>query len=158
MIAAACVASVALVALAMNVRRLPLPAGLVLAIGGLTYPLYLLHQHIGYMLLNKFQNLASAPVLIATTALVNHGRVVPDLAAVREPRAEVVQAHVNAPGRRIGGWTTSVTTPVSAAIKLASFPRAPGSRRLRLWPRATRAQRPRLHPPARCETFALGGA
>ena len=49
---------------------LPLPAGLVLAIGGLTYPLYLLHQHIGYMLLNKFAAVASAPVLVAATAAV----------------------------------------------------------------------------------------
>ncbi len=69
-IVAACIASVGLVWLAMNVRRLPLPAGLVLAIGGLTYPLYLLHQHIGYMLFNKFAALASAPVLVAATAAV----------------------------------------------------------------------------------------
>ncbi len=38
----------------MKVRRLPIPAGVIVAIGGLTYPLYLLHQHIGYMLLNTF--------------------------------------------------------------------------------------------------------
>jgi peptidoglycan/LPS O-acetylase OafA/YrhL len=69
-IVALCVGSVGLVALAMNVPRLPLPAGLVLAIGGLTYPLYLLHQHIGYMLFNKFAAVASAPVLVAATAAV----------------------------------------------------------------------------------------
>ncbi len=68
-VAGLCVASIAAVALAMNVRRLPLPAGLVLAIGGLTYPLYLLHQHIGYMLLNAFERWASAPVLITATAV-----------------------------------------------------------------------------------------
>jgi peptidoglycan/LPS O-acetylase OafA/YrhL len=67
-IAAVCIASVGLVALAMNVRRLPLPAGVVLAIGGLTYPLYLLHQHIGYMLFNKFAAVASAPVLVVSAA------------------------------------------------------------------------------------------
>ncbi len=67
-IVALCVGSVGLVALAMNVPRLPLPAGLVLAIGGLTYPLYLLHQHIGYMVFNRFSGMASAAVLMAATA------------------------------------------------------------------------------------------
>ena len=69
-IAAVCIASVGLVAFAMNVRRLPLPAGVVLAIGGLTYPLYLLHQHIGYMLFNKFAAVASAPVLVVLAAVL----------------------------------------------------------------------------------------
>ncbi len=37
------VLSIALVAIASRIRRLPLPGGLLLALGGLTYPLYLLH-------------------------------------------------------------------------------------------------------------------
>lgn len=68
-IVALCLGSIGLVALAMNVRRLPLPAGLVLAIGGLTYPLYLLHQHIGYMVFNKFSTVASTGTLMAATAI-----------------------------------------------------------------------------------------
>jgi peptidoglycan/LPS O-acetylase OafA/YrhL len=45
-IAGTTVTAIAAVGLAMRVRRLPLPKGWLLAIGGLTYPLYLLHQHI----------------------------------------------------------------------------------------------------------------
>jgi peptidoglycan/LPS O-acetylase OafA/YrhL len=67
-VAAVCLASIGAVWIAMRVRRFPLPAPLILAIGGLTYPLYLLHQHIGFMLFNRFEGFASAAVLIAATA------------------------------------------------------------------------------------------
>jgi peptidoglycan/LPS O-acetylase OafA/YrhL len=68
-IAAITLASIGAVALAMRVRRLPAPPGLIVAIGGLTYPLYLLHQHIGYMLLNAFAGRASPALLIAAVML-----------------------------------------------------------------------------------------
>lgn len=116
-IAAACVASVALVALAMNVRRLPLPAGLVLAIGGLTYPLYLLHQHIGYMLLNKFQAVASAPVLIAATALAITAASFLIWRLFEKPAQKWCKRTLTREAQRIGGWTASLTAPVSATIK-----------------------------------------
>jgi peptidoglycan/LPS O-acetylase OafA/YrhL len=63
-VAGASVAAIGAVALLVRVRRLPLPAGLVVAIGGLTYPLYLLHQHVGYIALNRLKGLASAAVLV----------------------------------------------------------------------------------------------
>ena len=47
---AICLASIAIIFLATQVRRVPLPAGLTLALGGLTYPLYLLHMQLGYVL------------------------------------------------------------------------------------------------------------
>ena len=68
-VAGICLASISLVWLATRARRLPLPPSLILAIGGLTYPMYLLHQHIGYMLLNRFEGAASAAQLIAATAV-----------------------------------------------------------------------------------------
>lgn len=68
-VAAVCLAAIGAVWLAMRVRRLPLPSALILAIGGLTYPLYLLHQHIGFMLFNRFEGAASAAVLIVSTTL-----------------------------------------------------------------------------------------
>ncbi|MDI1264804.1 MAG: acyltransferase [bacterium] len=43
-------ASAAIIFMATRVRHLPLPPGLVLAAGGLTYPLYLLHMQLGYVL------------------------------------------------------------------------------------------------------------
>jgi peptidoglycan/LPS O-acetylase OafA/YrhL len=58
------VLAVALVWLASRIRSLPLPKGLVLAIGGLTYPLYLLHQHIGYIVFNRLHEHAPAWLLV----------------------------------------------------------------------------------------------
>lgn len=60
-------AAIAVVAAAVNVRSMPLPSGVVLAIGGLTYPLYLLHQHIGYIAFNALEGLATSAVLITAT-------------------------------------------------------------------------------------------
>jgi peptidoglycan/LPS O-acetylase OafA/YrhL len=58
------VLSIALVALASRIRSLPLPMGLLLALGGITYPLYLLHQHIGYIVFNRLHGYFSAAVLV----------------------------------------------------------------------------------------------
>jgi peptidoglycan/LPS O-acetylase OafA/YrhL len=70
-VVAICISAVAIVGLAMLPRRLPLPSGLVLMLGGLTYPLYLLHQHIGFMIFNRLEGIAPAPALAAgTLALV----------------------------------------------------------------------------------------
>jgi peptidoglycan/LPS O-acetylase OafA/YrhL len=48
-VAAICVASIVVIFLASRVRRVPLPAGVVVALGGMTYPLYLLHMQMGYV-------------------------------------------------------------------------------------------------------------
>jgi peptidoglycan/LPS O-acetylase OafA/YrhL len=50
--AALSIGSIALVGFAALIRRLPFNAALVAALGGLTYPLYLLHQHVGYIIFN----------------------------------------------------------------------------------------------------------
>lgn len=48
-VVAICLVSIAIIFLATRIRRVPLPAGLVLAAGGLTYPFYLLHMQMGYV-------------------------------------------------------------------------------------------------------------
>ena len=48
-VAAICVLSILIIFLATRIRSLPIPPGTVLAIGGLTYPMYLLHQQLGYV-------------------------------------------------------------------------------------------------------------
>jgi len=45
--AAICRVSIAVILLATRIRKLPLPAELVLPAGGITYPLYLLHMQMG---------------------------------------------------------------------------------------------------------------
>jgi peptidoglycan/LPS O-acetylase OafA/YrhL len=56
-VAAICLVSIAVIFLATRVRKLPLSAGLIVAAGGITYPLYLLHMQMGYTILT-----AAAPV------------------------------------------------------------------------------------------------
>lgn len=71
--AAICLVSIGVIFLATRIRRLTLPAGLVLAAGGITYPLYLLHMQMGYTIL-----VAAAPVRNAElwTAAIVFGAVV----------------------------------------------------------------------------------
>ena len=59
--------AIAIVAAASGVRDLKVRAGVVAAIGGLTYPLYLLHQHAGYVLFNCLEGLLPAPVIVGLT-------------------------------------------------------------------------------------------
>ncbi len=45
--------TIALVAVASRIKHIPLPGKILLALGGLTYPLYLLHQHVGFIAFNR---------------------------------------------------------------------------------------------------------
>jgi peptidoglycan/LPS O-acetylase OafA/YrhL len=69
-LAAIAVGSVVLVGLGALPRRLPLPSALVIALGGLTYPLYLLHQHIGYIILNRLDGIAAPGTLVAGVIVI----------------------------------------------------------------------------------------
>ncbi len=51
-------------------KRVPMPAGVLLALGGLTYPLYLIHENIGFMTFNRLAGLAPPPVLFAGTVVL----------------------------------------------------------------------------------------
>jgi peptidoglycan/LPS O-acetylase OafA/YrhL len=66
-VAAICLVSVAIIFAATQIRRVPLPTGLVLALGGLTYPLYLLHMQLGYVL---YYRLAPAGAVAPVVALI----------------------------------------------------------------------------------------
>jgi peptidoglycan/LPS O-acetylase OafA/YrhL len=68
-VAGLCLAAIAAVTFAVRVRRVPLPSGLILAIGGLTYPFYLLHQNVGYAVLNQLQEFAPQAVLVPVILL-----------------------------------------------------------------------------------------
>lgn len=66
-VAAICLTSIIAILLATRIRRFPLPPAFTAAIGGITYPLYLLHQQIGYTI---FTRLAPANARIAVAAIV----------------------------------------------------------------------------------------
>ena len=65
---AVAVGVVAVVGGAILLRRTPVPAKLALAIGGLTYPLYLIHQMVGYAIFNRLQGTLPAPILLVGVA------------------------------------------------------------------------------------------
>ena len=67
--AIASVAVIAIVAAAIRLPRLPLPSGVTLAIGGLTYPFYLLHQHIGYVAFNRLGDAQPPVAMVAAVTL-----------------------------------------------------------------------------------------
>jgi peptidoglycan/LPS O-acetylase OafA/YrhL len=62
-VAVLCLGAIVLVMLGVRIRRLPLPAGVIVAIGALTYPLYLLHQQIGYIAFERLAPLARPGIL-----------------------------------------------------------------------------------------------
>jgi peptidoglycan/LPS O-acetylase OafA/YrhL len=61
--------SVLLVGAAARWRAAPFPRAFVLAVGGLTYPLYLLHQNIGYMIFNRLGAHFSPEAMVAAVIL-----------------------------------------------------------------------------------------
>jgi peptidoglycan/LPS O-acetylase OafA/YrhL len=67
-VAAIALSAITAVALAVRVHRVPLPASVVFAIGGITYPLYLLHQNVGYIVFNRLEGAAPSWLLITVTA------------------------------------------------------------------------------------------
>lgn len=113
-VAAICLVSIAVVFLATRLRRLPLHAGLVLAAGGITYPLYLLHMQLGYTIFT-----AAAPVRNAglwTIAIVL-GAVILAWATwrfVERPAHAWTKRKLSAFAAALG-WLSQPPTPASAA-------------------------------------------
>ena len=64
-VAAICLASVAIIFLATRIRHVPLPSAFIIAAGGLTYPLYLLHMQFGYVLFVRWESVGAVPLVAA---------------------------------------------------------------------------------------------
>jgi len=64
------VLAIALVAAASRIKHVPLPGTLLLTLGGLTYPLYLLHQHAGFIAINKLSANLPSPILVPAMMLI----------------------------------------------------------------------------------------
>ncbi|MEW6450972.1 MAG: acyltransferase [Pseudomonadota bacterium] len=63
-VAAISLGAIIVTMLGMRIRRIPLPPYLIVAIGGLTYPLYLLHQQIGYLVFLRLKELVGHPAVL----------------------------------------------------------------------------------------------
>ena len=66
-VVAIAVGSIALVGLCTQLRRGLLPKRVAVTIGGLTYPLYLVHQHVGFILFNRLGGTVPAKTLVLVT-------------------------------------------------------------------------------------------
>jgi peptidoglycan/LPS O-acetylase OafA/YrhL len=107
-------ASVALVGLAVLPKRLPISAAVVAALGGLTYPLYLLHQHIGYIIFNHNESVAPAWVLVSGTIVV--------MLAV----SWAIWRYVERPGQRLcKAWLSSGSSLLLRRLELVAALKAP---------------------------------
>lgn len=69
-VAAVCIVSLGAVFLATRIKRLPLSAKFIVAAGGITYPLYLLHMQFGYVI---FMALAAEGHVVAVTCAILSG-------------------------------------------------------------------------------------
>jgi len=67
------VLTIALVAAASRIKHVPLPGNVLIALGGLTYPLYLLHQHVGFIAFNRLGHYIPAEILVLATIVVMIG-------------------------------------------------------------------------------------
>ena len=68
-VVAICLVSIGTIFLATRIRRVPLPAGLILALGGLTYPFYLLHMQMGYVFYMATPGNAEWEIPVVVTAI-----------------------------------------------------------------------------------------
>jgi peptidoglycan/LPS O-acetylase OafA/YrhL len=114
-VAGLCVAAIGAVWLSTRVRHLPVPPGFVLAIGGLTYPMYLLHQHIGYMLLNRFEGIATPALLIAATTLAVTAASWLTWRYVERPAQKWMKRVLNQGLEFFGGWAAAIRSRVARA-------------------------------------------
>jgi peptidoglycan/LPS O-acetylase OafA/YrhL len=63
-VGAICLVSILIVMLVTRIRELPISAGVVLGLGGMTYPLYLLHQQLGYVALLRIDQMSTTSVAL----------------------------------------------------------------------------------------------
>ncbi len=101
-IVAVAVAAVALVWGCTQLRRGVLPKGVAVAVGGMTYPLYLLHQHVGFIVFNRLGGLASPEVLVVGTAAGMMLAAVLIYACLERPAQRALRRVLHVP--RPAGW------------------------------------------------------
>jgi peptidoglycan/LPS O-acetylase OafA/YrhL len=106
-VAAICLISIALVFVLTRIKRVPLPAAVVLGAGGITYPLYLLHMQLGYVL---FMAIGPTEYAGLCTAAIIFGAVL---------LAWIVWRFVERPAHR---WTRDTMTEIATRLGWPSRP------------------------------------
>jgi peptidoglycan/LPS O-acetylase OafA/YrhL len=106
-VAAICLAAILVILLATRIRRLPLPPAVIIALGGITYPLYLLHQQLGYVVYEWIGPVANPTVLVSAVLLA--------IAAL----SWAIWRFVERPMQR---WTKRALTEIAERLGFASAP------------------------------------
>jgi peptidoglycan/LPS O-acetylase OafA/YrhL len=108
-----CLVSIAVIFLATRIKRIPLPAGLILAAGSLTYPLYLLHMQMGYVIFLKIT--ATAQSLSSVLAVVSGISVLAWVIwrYVERPAQKRTKAILTTYANRLG-WPSKLSAPVQS--------------------------------------------
>ncbi len=111
-VAAICLASIAVIFVATRIRHVPLPPALVLAAGGLTYPLYLLHMQFGYVLFTRQApaNPVLSVIVIAAGMMLLAWIV---WRFVERPAQRWVRDFLSGRASRLG-WTLKLAAPVGS--------------------------------------------
>jgi peptidoglycan/LPS O-acetylase OafA/YrhL len=121
-VVAICLVSITAIFAATRVRRIPLPAGLVIALGGLTYPLYLLHMQMGYVI---FTAVAPARHVELFTAAIIFGAVILSWLIWRfvdRPVHRWTKNTITAYAAKVG-WPSNLTTDRPVRTRLAGLDR-----------------------------------
>jgi peptidoglycan/LPS O-acetylase OafA/YrhL len=127
-IAAICLGSIGAVALGTRIRHVPLSPGVILGVGGLTYPLYLLHQHIGYMLLNRFADWAPPGILITLVAFVMMVLSFAIWRLVEKPAQRWVKLTLAAAADKLATRAAPLRLRVTTAVRAVRVPAREGRR------------------------------
>jgi len=105
--------TIALVAVASRINHIPLPPKVVIALGGLTYPLYLLHQHAGFIAFNRLGQYVPAALLVPAMIAVMIGAAFA-VSRYVEPRG---RKWVKAAAYAVVGW---IVEPLSRLRRRAT--------------------------------------
>lgn len=114
-IVAIAVAAVALVWLCTQMRRAILPKGVAVAIGGMTYPLYLIHQHAGFIVFNHLDGVVPREVLVVGTMAGMMLVAFAIYAVLERPAQRALRRVLHVP--RLAGWWPG-RRPTAAAAPL----------------------------------------
>jgi peptidoglycan/LPS O-acetylase OafA/YrhL len=106
------VLTIALVAVAVRIKHVPLPGKVLISIGSLTYPLYLLHQHVGFIVFNRIGQYIPAGILVPATIIA---MIAVSLAVARyiEPTGRKI---VIAVSYSLIGWVTPKISLLTSRI------------------------------------------
>ena len=119
MVAVICIVGLGMVLLATRIPRVPMPAHIALAAGGITYPLYLLHMQFGYVI---FTAIAPQQHVVAVTCAIVAGAFALAYAVWRLFNRRAHQWTKKVLLDLAGNWGLGAASPETSARRAATSP------------------------------------